>query len=363
MRFFHYWSSTKNGWMMSKGSCLLSMRSSSPLTCQMITASLRNMQIWRKLILMNHTLSRGWLLHFQSKLLPPVNLLCLLLLFTNTPSYQSLRSQLSMATFFTGSNFGSSLRHLFMVVMVWRMPRSLPTSSKPCIRSGSARTVIEGLSLSVINTVKPCCLKQRYDRPRLLHKAHVRTIMDTPSLKDGSRKELHRLHYMLQQHLRALTTMKYESDPSFITSLIEIKLDEDQRNVVAVMSGTRSRCTALTTQQVNRHNHIPYWSEWSQDSERTVAQQINSCECEEWFHVQPKFWLRWRGWDLVVSAFIPMTNWTLVKQLLHQRSSLDNPESWSDLSKGLLGATVKHFAMCISAWRQALSSGGSWEEW
>lgn len=96
------------------------------------------------------------------------------------------------------------------------------------IRSGSARTVIEGLSHSGDQYGEAIsCLKQRYDRPRLLHRAHVRTIMDTPSLKDGSGKELHRLHDMLQQHLRALKTMKCEPDPSFITSLIEIKLDEE----------------------------------------------------------------------------------------------------------------------------------------
>ena len=49
--------------------------------------------------------------------------------------------------------------------------------------------------------------------------------MDTPPLKDGNRRELRHLHDVLQQHLRALKSMKTEPDPSFITSLIELKLD------------------------------------------------------------------------------------------------------------------------------------------
>ena len=61
---------------------------------------------------------------------------------------------------------------------------------------------------------------------RFTHQAHVRTIMDTPPLKDGSGKELRRFHDTQQQHLRALKTMKSEPDPSFVTSVIELKLDE-----------------------------------------------------------------------------------------------------------------------------------------
>jgi hypothetical protein len=55
------------------------------------------------------------------------------------------------------------------------------------IMQESAKSAIEGLSQSgdqygeAIN-----CLKSRYNRPRLTHRAHVPTIMDTPPLKDGS---------------------------------------------------------------------------------------------------------------------------------------------------------------------------------
>ena len=52
-------------------------------------------------------------------------------------------------------------------------------------------------------------------------------IMDAPSLKDGSGKELRRLHDIVLQHLRALKSMKCEPSGPFITSVIELKLDTD----------------------------------------------------------------------------------------------------------------------------------------
>ena len=50
-----------------------------------------------------------------------------------------------------------------------------------------------------------------------------------PSLRDNSAKEIRRLHDVLQQHLRALKAMKKEPSSPFITSLIEMKLDNNTR--------------------------------------------------------------------------------------------------------------------------------------
>ena len=94
------------------------------------------------------------------------------------------------------------------------------------LRNGSAKSAIEGLSRSgeyYAEAVK--CLKSRYDRPRLIHQTHVRVILEAPPLKDGSGKELRRLHDIVQQHLRALKTMDYEPSGPFITSILELKLD------------------------------------------------------------------------------------------------------------------------------------------
>ena len=73
------------------------------------------------------------------------------------------------------------------------------------LKNGSAKSAIEGLSRSgeyYMEAVE--CLKARYDRLRLIHQTHVRMILEAPSLKDGSGKELRRLHDTVQQHLRAL---------------------------------------------------------------------------------------------------------------------------------------------------------------
>ena len=91
------------------------------------------------------------------------------------------------------------------------------------IKSGEAKGAIEGLSRSGDNYCEAIdCLRSRYDRPRLIHRAHVQCA---PALKDGNGKELRRLHDVIQQHLRALKAMKHEPSSSFLTSVIELKLD------------------------------------------------------------------------------------------------------------------------------------------
>ena len=96
------------------------------------------------------------------------------------------------------------------------------------IKNGSAKPVFKGLSHSGENYNEAIdCLKSHFNRPRLLHHAQVRKIVEATSLKDGSGKELRRLHDTVQQHLRALKAMGSEPDESFITSVIELKLDVD----------------------------------------------------------------------------------------------------------------------------------------
>ena len=45
------------------------------------------------------------------------------------------------------------------------------------------------------------CLQRRYDRQRLIHQAYVRTIYETPSLRDGNGSDLRRLHMMRPLHI------------------------------------------------------------------------------------------------------------------------------------------------------------------
>ena len=96
------------------------------------------------------------------------------------------------------------------------------------IKDGSARNAIEGLSHSGDNYAEAVeCLKSRYDRPRLIQRTHVQLTLDTPPLKEGSGRELRRLHDTVQQHVRALKTLGCDLPGQFITSMIELKLDTD----------------------------------------------------------------------------------------------------------------------------------------
>ena len=94
------------------------------------------------------------------------------------------------------------------------------------LKNGSAKSVIEGLSRSGEYYAEAIeCLRSRYNRPCLIHQTHVRMILEAPPLKDGSGKELRHLHDTVQQHLKALKAMEYEPSGSFITSVLELKLD------------------------------------------------------------------------------------------------------------------------------------------
>ncbi len=96
------------------------------------------------------------------------------------------------------------------------------------LKDGSAKNIIEGLSHSGDQYKEAIdSLKARYDRPRIIHQSHVREIYELPSLRDGSGKELRRFHDTVKQHLRALKAMKEDPTGSFITALLELKLDKD----------------------------------------------------------------------------------------------------------------------------------------
>ena len=94
------------------------------------------------------------------------------------------------------------------------------------LKDNTAKRTIEGLTKSgehYEEAVK--CLQARYDHPRLVHQTHVRRIVDAPSLRDGTGKELHTLHDTAAQHLRALKALGHEPSRQFITSLLDLKLD------------------------------------------------------------------------------------------------------------------------------------------
>ena len=93
------------------------------------------------------------------------------------------------------------------------------------LKGGPARSTIEGLSRSGDNYDEAVRhLKAKYDRPRQIHQAHVKIILDAPPIKDGTGREIRKLHDTVLQHLRALKSMGYDPSGPFITSALELKL-------------------------------------------------------------------------------------------------------------------------------------------
>lgn len=94
-------------------------------------------------------------------------------------------------------------------------------------KGGTARTVIEGLSRIGDDYDKAVeCLKNHYDRPRLIHQTHIKKMLDVPPVKNGNGKELRHLHDVAQQHLCALKSMGFQPLGPFVTSILELKLDQ-----------------------------------------------------------------------------------------------------------------------------------------
>lgn len=101
---------------------------------------------------------------------------------------------------------------------------------RDAVECGPAKKVIQGLAHSAgtyQEAVK--CLQQRYDRPRFIHQKHVKTIVEIPTVKTGSGRELRHLHDLVSQHLRSLRTIKGDTFESFMSSLIEMKLDQSSK--------------------------------------------------------------------------------------------------------------------------------------
>ena len=84
-----------------------------------------------------------------------------------------------MVTCFTGETSGNHSASQYTAAQVCPQQRSA--------QQRSARSTIEGLSYD--EAVR--YLKTKYDRPRQIHQAHVKTILDAPPIKEGSGKELH----------------------------------------------------------------------------------------------------------------------------------------------------------------------------
>ena len=97
---------------------------------------------------------------------------------------------------------------------------------KDALKDKPARQVIEGLMQDEKYYKEAIgCLQRHYDRPHLIHQAHVHILYEALFLRDANSCELCCLHDIAAPHFRALKTTDYEPSGSFITSTLELKLD------------------------------------------------------------------------------------------------------------------------------------------
>jgi len=89
-----------------------------------------------------------------------------------------------------------------------------------------AKDAVEGIdAVAEAYPEAVAALKNRFDRPQVIHRAHVRAILNIKPMKDGSSGELRKLHDTLQHHLRSLKAMEQLDFERFMTTLGECKLD------------------------------------------------------------------------------------------------------------------------------------------
>ena len=85
-----------------------------------------------------------------------------------------------------------------------------------------AKDAIEGIdAVAEAYPEAVAALKNRFDRPQVIHRAQVRAILNIKPMKDGSSGELRKLHNTLQHHLWSLKAMEQLDFERFMTALRE----------------------------------------------------------------------------------------------------------------------------------------------
>ena len=67
---------------------------------------------------------------------------------------------------------------------------------------------------------------ERYDLPRLTHREHVCNIIHAPALKAQNGRELRKLYDICNQHIRSIKAFDAYDVDTFLTIVMELKLDE-----------------------------------------------------------------------------------------------------------------------------------------
>ena len=101
---------------------------------------------------------------------------------------------------------------------------------REAVKDGPAKQVIQGISHSAGSYEEAVeCLRKRYDRPRIIHKSHIKALVETPNVKTGSGRELRQLRDVVSCHACSLRTIKGDMFEAFLSVYIEMKLDQESK--------------------------------------------------------------------------------------------------------------------------------------
>ena len=111
------------------------------------------------------------------------------------------------------------------------------------LKDGPARFVIQGLTRTTESYEEAIkCLKDLYERPRLVEEERIHSTVDAVPVKNGSENELRRLYDAATQHYRALKAAKRDSFDTVLTVILQQKPDEKTKLKWAEFSSeTRKR--------------------------------------------------------------------------------------------------------------------------
>ena len=129
------------------------------------------------------------------------------------------------------------------------------------LKDGSARHVIKCLSHSgehYSEAVK--CLISHYDRPRLIHQTHVKMILEAPALKEGTGKELRRLHdtntmFEWQKHSQSSTAVPHYQD---LLEFINLRAQASETSIAESARNNQGMSRPLPENPFRLANQSPY---------------------------------------------------------------------------------------------------------
>ena len=104
------------------------------------------------------------------------------------------------------------------------------TYLQSALKGGPAKNVIQRLTQMAESYEEASkCLKDHYDCRRVTRCEHVRSIVQAPPFKANNSRELLKLYNLCNHHIRTIKASDHYSIDTFLTIVMELKLDTKQK--------------------------------------------------------------------------------------------------------------------------------------